>query len=140
MLQLNRISPPDVVGFVIPKLAGEISAQMAASATRFGLPNQEYLSAAGGFYRLAAQRYPSSVEMLIQHAVASALSEDWGAAAKSVEKATQVSDRTPHLDKKLAAQLIYLPLKPTGFEAQTDYVPAEPLADWLRTETKARLR
>ncbi|OYW17197.1 MAG: hypothetical protein B7Z55_13020, partial [Planctomycetales bacterium 12-60-4] len=73
-------------------------------------------------------------------AAAAALAGDWGEAAKSLEKATEVSDRTPHLDKKLVAQLIFLPLKPTGFEAQTDYVSAEPLVEWLRTETKAKLR
>ena len=139
MQELKRISPPDVVGFLIPKLAGEISTQMAVSADRLGLPNQEYLSAAGGFYRLAVERYPSSVEMLVQHAAASALAGDWRSAANSVQKATQISDRTPHLDKKLAAQLIFLPLKPTGFNAQTDYVPAEPFAAWLRTEIDAKL-
>jgi O-Antigen ligase len=137
---VNRISPPNVVGFLIPKMAGEIVSQLAASAARRGLPNREYLAAAGGFYSLAVQRYPSSVELLVQHAAASALAEDWHSAADSVEMACQISERTPHLDKKLAAQMIFLPLKPTGFESQSDYVPAEPLVDWLRTETKAKLR
>ncbi len=138
--ELNRISPPDVVGFLTPKLAGEISSQMAADAFRRGLPNDPYLAAAGGFYSLAVQRYPSSVELLVQHAAAAAIAGDWRAAEKSLDKAMQISDRTPHLDKKLAAQLIFLPLKPPGFESQTAYVQAEPLADWLRKEIKAKLR
>jgi hypothetical protein len=140
MKELTRISEPNVVGYLIPKMAGEISLQLAAGAAVRALPNQEYLTAAGGFYSQAVDRYPSSVEMLIQHAATSALAGDWRAAAKSVEKATEISNRTPHLDKKLAAQMILLPLKPTGFEAQSDYVPAEPLADWLRRESKAKLR
>ena len=140
MHELNRISPPNVVGFLIPKLAGEISSQLAAYAARRGLPNQEYLNAAGGFYSLAVERYPSSVELLVQLAAASALAEDWPLAEKSLEKAWQISDQTPHLDKKLAAQMILLPLKPVGFESQSDYVPAEPFADWLRREIKAKLR
>ncbi len=140
MDELKRISPPNVVGFMIPKLAGEISSQLAANAARRGSPNQEYLKAAGGFYSLAVERYPSSVEMLVQHAAASSLAEDWRSADKSLEKAYQISDQTPHFDKKLAAQMILLPLKPSGFESQSDYVPAEPFADWLRTEIKAKLR
>ena len=140
MAELKRLSPPNVVSFLIPKLAGEISMQLAANAARRGLSNQEYLVAAGGFYSLAVERYPSSVEMLVQHAAASALAEDWSAAKKSLEKAHQISDQTPHLDKKLAAQMILLPLKPVGFESQSDYVPAEPLADWLRTEIESKLR
>ena len=140
MVELKRISEPNVVGYLIPKMAGEISMQLAAGAAVRALPNQEYLTAAGGFYSQAVERYPSSVEQLIQLAAAAALAGDWRAAAQSVEKATEISKRTPHLDKKLAAQVILLPLKPTGFEAQSDYVPAEPLADWLRTESKAKLR
>ena len=140
MMELTRFSEPKVVGYLIPKMAGEISLQMAAGAELRGLSNKEYLTAAGGFYSQAIDRYPSSVEMLIQHAAAAALAGDWPAAEKSVEKATEISNRTPHLDKKLPAQVIFLPLKPTGFEAQSDYVQAEPLADWLRTESKARLR
>lgn len=138
--ELQRLSPPDVVGFLIPKLAGEISSQLAVSAARRGLPNQAYLDAAGGFYSLAVERYPSSVEMLVQHAAALALVGDWKSAEMSIEKAGQISDRTPHLDKKMAAQVIRLPLKPAGFEWQSDYVPAEPLVDWLRTEIRAKLR
>ncbi len=140
IVELKRISQPNVVGYLIPKMAGEISLQLAAGAAVRAVPNQEYLTAAGGFYSQAVERYPSSVELLIQLAAAAALAGDWPAAAQSVEKATEISKRTPHLDKKLAAQVILLPLKPTGFEAQSDYVPAEPLADWLRTESKAKLR
>lgn len=140
MSELNRISPPAVVGFLTPKLAGETASQLAANAARRGLPNQDYLQAAGGFYSLAVERYPSSVELLVQHAAACALSEDWSSAEKSVEKAYQISDRTPHLDKKLTAQMIFLPLKPSGFEMQSEYVSAELLADWLRTEIKTKLR
>ena len=140
MDELKRLSSPNVISFVIPKLAGEISMQLAANAARRGLSNQEYLVAAGGFYSLAVERYPSSVEMLVQHAAASALVEDWRTTKKSLEKAQQISDQTPHLDKKLAAQMILLPLKPVGFESQSDYVPAEPLADWLRREIESKLR
>lgn len=140
MQELQRISPPEVVSFLIPKLAGEISLQLAANAARRGLPNQEFIVAAGGFYSLAVERYPSSVELQVQLAAASALAEDWRSAAKSLEKACEISDRTPHIDKKLPAQMILLPLKPNGFESQSEYVPAEPLVDWLRTEIEAKLR
>ncbi len=140
MEELKELSPPNVVGFLTPKLAGEITAHLAARASRLGLPNQDYLKASGGFYSLAVERYPSSVEMLVQQAAALALTEDWQFAEKSLEKAYQISDRTPHLDKKLAAQMVKLPLKPTGFDSQSEQVPAEPFADWLRREIKAKLR
>ncbi|MDX1927931.1 MAG: O-antigen ligase family protein [Pirellulaceae bacterium] len=138
--ELQRISPPEVVSFLIPKLAGEISLQLAANAARRGLPNQEFIAAAGGFYSSAVERYPSSVELHVQFAAALALAEDWPSAAKSLEKACEISDRTPHLDKKLPAQMILLPLKPDGFESPSDYVPAEPLVNWLRKEIEAKLR
>ncbi len=140
MVELNRVNPPNVVGFLGPKLAAELSSQLAAGAAQRGLPNQDFLVAARGFYSLAVERYPSSVELLVQHAAASALLDDWRSVENSLEKAGQISDQTPHLDKKLAAQMILLPLKPAGYEAQTDYVPAEPLTNWLRTEVKAKLR
>lgn len=139
MTELNRIAPPEVDGFLTPKLAGETASQLAASAARRGLPNEDYLKAAGGFYSLAVERYPSSVELLVQHAAACALLEDWTSVEKSVEKAYEISERTPHLDKKLPAQMIFLPLKPSGFEMQSEYVSAEPLAGWLRTELKTKL-
>ena len=139
MERLSRLSPPNVVGYLRPKLAGQIAFDMAASAKRLELPNAEYLAAAGGFYSLAVERYPSNVELQVQRAVVAALAGDWSTAAEAVRSAEEISDRTPHLDKKLAAQQVWLPLVPEGYESQTGYVAAEPLAAWLRTQSNTRL-
>ena len=138
MEQLQRLSPPDVVGYMRPRLAGQLALELAATATRLGLPNADYIAASRGFYRQAVERYPSSVELWVQSAVVSSLEDDWSAVASSLQKATEISDLTPHSDKKLNAQQIWLPLVPRGYESQTGYVAAEPLANWLRTQSEAK--
>ena len=135
--ELKALSPPDVVGYLTPKLAGQLAFELAATAERLRQPNEVYLAAAKGFYSAAVERYPSSVELQMQLAAVAAIDEDWALAASSVQRATELSDRSPHSDKKLGAQLIWLPLSPAGYESQTGYVPAEPLAAWLRTQSKA---
>ncbi len=135
--ELKVLSPPEIVGYLRPKLAGQISFDLAAAAAGLGQPNKIYLGAAKGFYSQAVERYPSSVELLVQLAAVAAVDEDWQLAASSGLRGTEVSDRCPHLDKKLATQLIWLPLRPAGYESQTGYVPAEPLAAWLRSNAKA---
>ncbi len=137
--RLADFAPTDGVGYLRPKLAGQIAFDLGARAAELGMPNGELLAASGGFYNTAIERYPSSVELLIQRAVVAAIAGDWPTTSAELQKAEEISDRTPHADKQIGSQLIWMPLVPEGYPSQTGYVPAEPLFTWLRTQSKAKL-
>ncbi len=137
--RLVDFAPADGVGYLRPKLAGQIAFDLAARAVELGVPNGELLAASGGFYNMALERYPSSVELQIQRALVAAIAGDWSTTAVGLRRAEEISGRTPHADKQIGSQLIWMPLVPEGYSSQTGYVPAEPLFTWLRTQIKVKL-
>jgi O-antigen ligase len=127
-----------------PKLAGQIALDLASSAVQLGLDPAEFLRASEGFYSQASQRYPSSVELQVQHALNLAMLGEWEQAAMAAENARLLSERIPHLDKKLESQQVWLPFGLPGVDSRLlasetvgqSWVRAEPLTEWLRNQNK----
>ncbi len=135
--ELVALVPADSVNYLFARIAGQIASDLAATAKGRGVPAEEYLRVAHGFYRQAAERYPSSVELQVQQALAASLIGEWKVVKECVDRAMAMSERTPHADKKLDAQLVWVSMPPEGWESQTGNVPAEPLAEWLRKQAEA---
>ena len=95
------------------------------------------LSKAVHYYEQAVECYPSSVAMRAQLATAYFLAGNDAQFAEEVQEAARLSEQTPHLDKKLGQQQVFLPLSglpPTLQKASQKVVPAEPLLQWLRSK------
>lgn len=120
------------------RLAGNEMLELAATAERYGLEAQPWIQAAVEYYTVAAARYPSSVELQAQLAVALALDRQWEAAGERLQEARRLSEKTSHLDKQLAAQQVWLPLQPPDWNiemaAPPAWVAAEPALERLRSE------
>lgn len=123
--------------FVNWSQAGNYALNLAAAASQFGLDEQVYLDKALDYYRTAVEKYPSGVDLRIQLAATAARRELWGEFQAQVKEAERISDLTPHADKKLENQLIWLPWSEIPAEIRSEtagMVPAEPLIRWLRTQ------
>lgn len=103
---------------------------------------EEQLKLAAASYSRSAELNPTSCEVQLQSAVAWALVEEMEKASQSLVSAQSIDERTPHLDKKLSAASIYLPiglLKGSELDrrelrdsSNPGLVKAEPVVDWLR--------
>lgn len=112
-----------------------------AADTKWLSPLAKLLLGRADYYcRGAIDRYPSSVAHRAQHAVILALLDDYDAAQDELTSAFTLSTRTPHLDRKLQMQQVWLPeslalfpeqaiVRPT---ARSAWVKAEPLCEHLR--------
>ncbi len=120
------------------ELAGKNSLELAGKARDVGLPEQKWVSAASGYYSQGVARYPSSVAMHAQLAVVLALQQRWDEVLGELRLVDELDATTPHADRKLASQQLWLPLLPAGaepvFAQQQPRVEAEPMLDWLRTQ------
>lgn len=90
-------------------LAGQLGLDLAATATQTGQPALKWLSLAAEYYAQAAVRYPSSVGLQVQCAVVNQLSDRPELAQAYLKEAQRLSQQTPHADKMLNMQQIYLP-------------------------------
>lgn len=126
--------------------AGQHALELAATARRHGLPVKMYVDQALGHYRQAVARYPSGIGLRIQLAATLALAKTWNEAQTELDKALELDRQTPHLDKKIAAQQVYLPWFPPGADSEPNLrglggqpmVPAEPMVEWLRKTISER--
>ena len=116
---------------------------LTAKAQNLGLDEQKFLELALGYYEQAVARYPSSIGLRAQMAVNLSIAGKWKESKRELDAAIELDKQTPHLDKKLNSQLLWLPLLPEGaeqqFEAQQPNVEAEPMSDWLRKKIAEQL-
>jgi len=123
------------------ELAGRNAMELAGRAHQLGLPEQKWVAAASGYYSQGVARYPSSVVLHAQLAAVLALQQRWGEVAGELQLAVDLDAATPHADRKLASQQLWLPLLPAGaepsFAQQQPLVEAEPMVAWLRTQIAA---
>lgn len=90
----------------------------------------------------ATERYPSSAALHAQLGVILALLDKHAEAHAEFDRAFALSDATPHLDRKLKRQQIWLPAPLAPFPSETiqrpargsNWVAAEPLCRFLRTK------
>ncbi|QDV28027.1 O-antigen ligase family protein [Aureliella helgolandensis] len=135
----------DFASFLNWKYAGERLLELAAQAHAQGQDPHALLERSLHFYTQAASRFPSDVELQLQVALTAYLTGDREIYRLGLEEAYRLSEQSPHDDKKLETQTIWLPLQlgdllrpPLSsdfppFPAQVaDHIPAEPVANWLR--------
>lgn len=92
------------------------------------------------YCREAIERHPSSISLHAQRAIVLTLMKHAEAAQNELSSAFALSDATPHLDRKLAMQRIWLPPALANFPQQAVVRPvansawamAEPLCNYLR--------
>lgn len=121
--------------------AGKHALQIAARAKNLGLEHENYVTQAQHYYGQGLVRYPSNIALRAQLAATLVLNQNWAEADRELRIAEELNKRTPHLDKKLQSQRLWLPLLPAGAEAEfrgeQPWVAAEPLVDWLRKTISA---
>lgn len=119
--------------------AGDQVLKLAEAAQRRGMSTEDFLARASAYYRQAVLLYPSSVQLRAQLAATAAIASDWTTFDMEVAEARRLSEATPHLDKRLESQIIWMPLGsfPQAIQAgNPGSAHAELLIDWLRS-TKA---
>ncbi len=116
--------------------SGNKALELTAKARNLGLDEQKYLDLALGYYEQALARYPSNIGLRAQYAATLAIAGKWPEAGRELKTAIELDRQTPHLDKKLGSQQLWLPLLPEEaeqeFGAQQPWVDAEPITVWMR--------
>ncbi len=85
----------------------ESSTQQGHWAMDLAAFDRSWLKVAERGYRRAIDRYPSDVEVLLQAALASFLHGEYQVAREILSEAESIDEQSPHLDRKLAAGLVY---------------------------------
>lgn len=117
--------------------AGNLTFELCEAADRLGLDVGPLYRRAVDYYQRAVERYPGSAELRLQLAAAATLTQQWELSQEQAEQAIQLSEATPHLDKKLENQLIWFPfsgLSDKMRSATSGMVKAEPLLEWIRNQ------
>ncbi|MCA9131700.1 MAG: O-antigen ligase family protein [Planctomycetales bacterium] len=118
------------------QVAGREALQLAAAARRHGIAEGEWLDLASSYYRQAVKRYPSSAALHAQLAATLDLAGQGPEAHRELQRAEELSQATPHADKQLGTQLLWLPLLPPAAEEELGgakpWIPAELWAAWRR--------
>ncbi len=130
----------DTANYLNWQFAGDRALEMAARAELAQTSQIKYLRGAADFYRMAIARHPTNCQLHLQLATVLAVQERWEEAQTELAIAVQLSDQTPHQDKKLEAQQIWLPRTPSDLQRflelappPTDgWCPAEPVSNWIR--------
>ena len=130
----------DATNYLNWQFAGDRALELAAKAERSQISPAKYLEEATGFYRVSVALYPTNGQLHLQLASVLAIQDQWDEAQTERSIAVQLSNDSPHLDKKLTAQQIWLPLKPPVLErilaeenlSGGGWYPAEPIASWIR--------
>ncbi len=116
--------------------AGRHALELAAKEQHLGLDHQKTVEQALRYYSQGLARYPSNIGLRAQLAATLAIAGRWTEVQAELEIAKRLDDQTPHLDKKLRSQQLWLPLLPEGadeaFVAEQPWVAAEPMVAWLR--------
>jgi tetratricopeptide (TPR) repeat protein len=113
----------------------------AASAQPLSDSARALVERAVDYGQQAVLRYPSSVALHVQRGVGLALLGKHNEAREELEQAVQLSAKTPHVDRQLGSQQIWLPADLNVFPTEvvirpttgSSWVQAEPLCEYLRT-------
>ncbi len=123
------------------QLASTLVLDLASAAKQFGVADEvaDLLDLSSRYSQEAVARYPSSVALNVQAAVCLKLAGDAEGAQTFVAEAIRLSEQTPHEDKRLAAQQVYLPSPLGSLTGQSTLVGqgqrnAELVVQWLRNE------
>lgn len=137
--QVDRWLQADGVSSGNWKLAGCIMLDLADAAASFDLPPDPWLREAAERFAAAVKRYPSDVGLRVQLAACYVLAEENEPARRELDEAWRISRTTPHDDKKLNMQEIYMPSGVLPPEASQQIqllsdgrVKAELAASWVR--------
>lgn len=136
--QLTKWLARDPVPFGNWKVAASVMLDLAAKAEELNLPTEPWLERAAEWTDQASQRYSSDVGLHVQLAVASWLAGQPEQAEKSLQEAWRISEATPHDDKRLNMQQVYVPralipaTESDELRTRSGRVSAEPVAEWIR--------
>lgn len=126
------------INFLTWQTAGQCGLDLASAAQRLGVSHQEYLGISVDGHEKAVQAFPNSVQLRLQLAVSLFLGGKMEKAASELEKADELDRTTPHSDRKLVNQLVWLPifaeLPEFSRTSSGQWCQAEPVVNWLRNQ------
>ncbi len=141
----------DSHGYPNWRLACHIAMDLAARAAELKLPEPEerFTQAAREYAESAIRAYPTSVELRVQLSAIAAWTGDLAVAVTELDRAIQLSETTPHQDKKLGRHRTTLPgdqqirfpfpaLPADVWIGEQPTVNAEPLIEWIRSKLSAQ--
>jgi hypothetical protein len=135
---LQEWTKREPISFLTWQFAGERCLNLAAAASRHGQPDQRYLREADRFFREAVRAFPTSIQLRIQSALSSALVNDWEFARDQVEVALKLDRITPHMDRKMASQMVWVPQDLEGIpqidRMDASWSRAELVVNWIRSK------
>ncbi len=122
--------------FATWRSAGDRTLELAAGAAARGGSPRRWIDAALAYYRRSVARYPTNVQLWAQVAVVAAHAGQTDLSRAAQRQARRLSRVTPHLDRKLEAQMVWwpLPVDPAVSlpPSNRGFYPAEPMLDALR--------
>ncbi|HBE69725.1 MAG TPA: hypothetical protein DDW52_16385 [Planctomycetaceae bacterium] len=136
--QLTEWLERDPIPFGNWEVSASVMLDLAAKAQELNLPSEPWLRRAAEWTEQACQRYPSDVGLQVQLAVTQWLAGAPDDSEASLQEAWRLSDATPHDDKRLNMQQVYLPAalipvtEPAAIRSRSGRVGAEPAAEWIR--------
>ena len=141
----------DSHGYPNWRLACQLAMDLSVRATDLKLPELEerFTQAAREYAESAISAYPTSVELRVQLSAIAAWTGDLAVAESELDRAIQLSETTPHQDKKLGRHRTTLPgdqqirfpfpaLPADAWIAGQPTVNAEPLIEWIRSRLNAQ--
>ena len=141
----------DSHGYPNWRLACHLAMDLSARAADLRLPELEerFTQAAREYAESAINAYPTSVELRVQLSAIAAWTGDLAVAETELERAIQLSETTPHQDKKLGRHRTTLPgdqqirfpfpaLPADAWIGEQPTVNAEPLIEWIRSKLNAQ--
>lgn len=116
MEALNAWVQRDRNNFTTWKTAGDQALLLGSVAQELNVPADIFLQKSVSYYEGAVTRYPSSVQLHAQLAAAAMVAGQLEQFEAEFGEAVRLSEQSPHDDKKLNLQQIFLPIDVAGVE------------------------
>jgi O-antigen ligase len=125
------------VSFLTWKYAGQRTLDLASAVRRANKPHRVYIERAKNYFEQSVNAFPSNIQLRIQLAATWMLLDDLNEAQKQLEMALELDRITPHADRQLKNQFVWLPFHDEGFSAikhaGSSWSRAELVVNWIRS-------
>ncbi|MFO0939383.1 MAG: O-antigen ligase family protein [Pirellulales bacterium] len=134
---LEHWTSREPMSFMTWQFAGDQCLQLAAVADQRNASRAKYLDQAERNYDRAVKARPNSVQLHLQLAYCLALQGKFELSIGEIDVSQQLSDKSPHVDQQIQAQLLWTPTNPelSPPNGVRSYGRAEPVVDWIRTQS-----
>lgn len=135
--EIERWASREPISFLTWQAAGQHALDLASRAQALNVPHQRFLAMATEFFQQAVEAFPASVQLHAQLALSHYLQGNLELSRQELDRAAALDAETPHLDRKLSRQIIWVPQfqgVPTSLvRTSGQWCMAEPVVNWMRT-------